>query len=139
MSDETYYVDQWLYQTLASDATLTGLVGTRFFSDEATSEGFPYVMWTFLSGVDVFGQGPFRIMLNCLYTVKIVGKTRSYGDVKPGADRIDTLINAKGGDTLAGDHIFSCVREEAFRQSELSSGVSYRHLGGIYRILVQKG
>lgn len=134
---ETYSVDQWLYQNLASDATLTAVVGTRFHADEAASV-FPYIQWTYISGTEVQGHSANTIFVNCLYLVKAVGKTRAYGDLIPLANRIHTLLHRKASDTLAGDHILSCVREETYRLAELESGVSYRHLGGIYRILVQK-
>lgn len=140
MSNETYFADQWLYMTLAGDATLTGMVGTRFYSDEVPPETvFPFVQWTLLSSVDVRGQASNRIMVNALYIVKAVGQTRSYGDLMAPSNRIDELLQGKGGDTLAGDHVYSCCREGPFRQAEFTSGKSYRHLGGEYRILVQKG
>lgn len=140
MSEETFYADQWLYSTLAADATLTAAVSTRFYADEAPDKAaFPFVQWNLLSSVDVRGQGPNSIMLNCLYLVKAVGKTRSYGDLLPITKRVRELIDGKGGDTLAGDHIFSCSREEGFRLPEYLNGVSYRHLGAVYRIFVQEG
>lgn len=140
MSNETYFADQWLYMSLAGDATLTGIVSTRFFADEVPPETvFPYVQWTLLSAVDVRGQASNRIFVNALYIIRAVGQTRSYGDLMPASNRIDDLLQSKGGDTLAGDHVYSCCREEPFRQAEFTSGKSYRHLGGIYRILVQKG
>src|SRR5215207_915380 len=143
MSDvvnETYLADQWLYENLLADATLVGLIGSRFYADEAPASAvYPYVMWNLISATDVRGQGTFRIMVNCLYLVKVVGKATSYGALMPASDRIHAAIDAKGGDTIAGDHVFSCVREEPYRLSVSSSGVSYRHLGGIFRIHVQKG
>ncbi len=140
MANETYLADQWLYQTLASDATLIGIVGTRFYADEVPPETiFPFVQWTLLSAVDVRGQASNRIMVNALYIVKGVGQTTSYGSLMPTANRLDDLLQGIGGDTLAGDHVYSCTREEPFRQAEYVSGKSYRHLGGVYRILVQKG
>lgn len=136
---EPFIVDQWLYQNLASDATLISSVGTRFYADEAPSDAFPYVQWTYLSGREVQGHNANTIFINTLYLVKAVGKTRAYGSVDPLATRLNELLHKKGSDTVAGDHIFSCVREETYRLAETESGVSYRHLGGIYRILVQKG
>jgi hypothetical protein len=140
MSEETYYADQWLYQTLASDATLIGLVSDRFYSDLAPdTAAFPFIQWNLLSSVDVRGQGPFRWFLNCLYLVKAVGKVTGYGSLVPIVRQIGIKIDGKGGNTLAGDMVHSCTREEGYRQPEYLNGVSYRHLGAVYRILVQKG
>ena len=140
MRNESYLADQWLYETLIGDVSLSAIVGTRVYSDEAPPNAiFPYLQWNLISAVDIKGQSTFRIMANCLYVVKLVGKSTTYGSLMPASDRMHTLIDGKGGDTVAGDHVYSCSREEPYRLTEYVSGVSYRHLGGVFRIFVQKG
>lgn len=133
--DTTIGIDEWLYSTLSADSVITTAVGTRLYTDEAPAEtAFPYVQWQLQSANDVrTGVGPFTILVNALYLVKVVNRIQSYKAIQTVANRINTILHGAGGTTLS-TNIYSCVREEAWRDSEFISGVNYRSLGGIYRI-----
>lgn len=135
---ETLYVDQWLYTTFTGNAPLNTAVGGRFYADLVPENTeYPVVTFTLAGAHDVQGQGTFRIMTNTTFQVKVIGQTRSYWDIRPIYRMIDDLIHGKGADT-SNAHIFACSRYEEFRMAEFTSGRDYRHLGGLYEVLVQR-
>lgn len=138
--DETTRVDQWLRTTLAADATLTSLVSTRIYSERAPqSATFPFVLFQFQGGSDVMGAGATRIMLDGVWVVRGVVKGNSFNQdsLKSIADRIDILLHRSSGGVADGTTVFTSTREAPFRLAEDRDGVSYRHLGGRFRILAQ--
>lgn len=139
MADETTRADEWLHGVL-SDATLTAAATGGVFADVAPEgTAFPYVVHNFQGGHDVRGAGPTRIMVSGLWLVQGVDATQSYmGTLRTIADRIDALLQAASGAAGSDGVVFSCVREQPFRMPEvLEGGKQIRHLGGLYRILVQ--
>lgn len=141
MADESLAIDEWLYRTLTADPTLTGIVGTRVYNEQAPpSSTFPLVVFQMQAATDVRGNGQTRIMVTSLYVVRGIVQDASYNDTsKTMAERIDALLQASAGGTVDNGRavVFTSHREQNFRLSEVESGKSYRHLGGIYRILAQ--
>lgn len=139
MADETTRADEWLHGVLA-DATLAALLTGGIHADVAPQgTRFPYGLHQFQGGADVRGNGPDRIMISGLWLVKAVAETESYiGVLCDAADRIDELLQATSGPGGSDGEVFSSVREQPFRMPEvLEGGTQVRHLGGIYRLLVQ--
>lgn len=136
---ENTLVETWLYGKLSGDATLTAKVGARIYSYVApTTATTPYVVFSAQSpGFDVMGVGTARVMLNCLYQVKVVVQDASFNTAKDAADRIDELLHGATG-TPSGGEVLGCVREGPLAYAEISDGIEYRHLGGLYRIWVQE-
>lgn len=136
---ETTLVESWLYSRLSGDATLVSKVGTRIYAYVAPATAdTPFVVFTAQSpGFDVMGVGTARVMLNCLYQVKVVVQDGSFNGAKDAADRIDALLHGATG-TPAGGQVLGCVREGPLAYAEVSDGIEYRHLGGLYRIWVQE-
>lgn len=134
---ETARVDRWLYERLAGDATLSGLVGGRIYAFVAPQgTAFPFVVFAHQGGHDVLGVGPARVMVSLLYQVKAVGQTAAVADLQPVADRIDALLHGASGAVPDGT-ILACVREQAIEEAEVDDGVQYRHVGGLYRLIAQ--
>ncbi len=134
---ETTIVDAWLDQVLSGDATLAALATGGMWdtlADQATA--FPYVVWQLQAGHDVRGVGPARIMVNGLWLVRGVDRSPSQTIVKPIAGRIDALLHAASG-SVSGGLVIGCVREEPYKFLEVTDGVLYWHLGGMYRIWAQ--
>lgn len=137
MSNEVVYVDKWLYGVLSGDATLTGLVGARIHAYQAPEgTAFPFVLYSFQGGADVAVVGGIRIFNRGVYQVKAVGKGDTMGALQSIADRIDTLLQGASG-SVTGGIILACVREQPLAYAEIDNRIQYRHLGGLYRILVQ--
>jgi len=49
---------------------------------------------------------------------------------------VDAVLHGASGTATDGT-VIACVRERAFEMVEMTDGVQYRHLGGIYRVLAQ--
>jgi len=125
-----------MYGVLAGDATLHALVADRIYSEVAPADAtFPVVVFQWMSGHDVRGVGPTRIMDDLLYLVKAIGQTKAFTDIETIANRVDVLLHAQSGAPTGGT-VYGCVREEPFKLAEDDEGISYRHLGGSYRLWV---
>lgn len=142
MAIENAYAAQWLYETLDGDATLMGLLGSgeRIHEQPAAQESaFPFVTFQLQSDVDIMtADTRNRIMSDQLWLVRATDATASFATLKTIANRIDVLLQNANG-SADGATVFHCSREESFRLTEIDNGKQYRHLGGIYRIIIQKG
>jgi len=135
---ESARVEQWLYELLAGDQTLAGLVSGRIYGYLAPpGAALPLVIYSYQSGHDVRGVGPTRVMAEATYQVKAVDRGPSFANVKAIADRLDSLLQGASGDVVDGQ-VLMCVRENQVAYVEVDSGIQYRHLGGLYRIVAQE-
>lgn len=134
---ESVRVEQWLYATLTSDATLAVAVGTRCYGYIAPAAAqFPLLLFAMQDGSDVMGVGTVRVMFQGIFQVKVVGATNSFATLKPLADRIDAVLHGATG-SVADGAILACTREQPLAYVDLSGETQYRHLGGLYRIIAQ--
>ncbi len=137
---ETVRTEAWLYGLLTADSELTTLVDSRVYSGAAPQGAtLPYVIISHQSGRDVLGVGTTRIMSHLTYLVKAVGQCQSYVTLEPIADAIDKTLHGASGEVAglngAGAELLACTRTMTVAYAELDSGVQYRHLGGLYRIV----
>lgn len=112
----------------------------RVWSDVAPQNvPFPYIITGQQSAVDVVATGPYRVMVSCLYLVKAITGGQYYSAaIQQIANQIDALLQATKADSVpGGGRIISCVRQRPFRLPEITNGIQYRHLGGIYEINTQ--
>lgn len=141
--------ERWLYSTLAGDSALVGFLPTdpddgapAIYEAPGPQPGvWPRVTYFFASGQDtrVIGVGP-RILTELQFQVKVIGKTASILDLEAIADRVDALLDGvTGGPTTGGGHVASSTRTSGFVYPEVTDGVSFRHLGGIYRLVLLQG
>ncbi len=139
MTSEPNIAANWIYSTLAADATLAGLVGTRIYEDVRpnTVTAFPYIVFQLQSpGNDLLGVGPRRVWSELLYVVRGIAQGTLYtGNLTLIANRIDALLHGKQA-AVTGGYI-RCWRERPFRRAERTDERDYRHLGGEYRINTQ--
>lgn len=134
---ETTLVDAWLYTKLSSDATITSLVAARIYGYTAPpTPTFPYIIFNHQGSADVSAVGGYRIFNSGVYQVKAVAQSTSAATAKTIADRIDTLLQRAYG-TVTGGYVLGCVREQPLVYVEITNGIQYRNLGGLYRIYVQ--
>jgi len=130
-------VETWLYSVLSDDITLTGLVGSRIYGYVAPRTAtYPLVIYQYQGGRDVAGVGATRILTNGVWLVKGVDHETSLTTLKAIEGRIDALLHKASG-SVADGQVLACVREEPFSLVEVIDGEQYRHLGGMYRVLVQ--
>lgn len=144
MASETLGIDEWLIATLTGDATLTGLVGARVFTEEAPiGTTFPCVVIRTISTDDQMGAGQNRIMVTEQRLVEGIHQARDFGGLRAIADRIDALLHLKpaAGSVIAGSWsgvtILSSTRLRPSRFIEDIDGRHYRRLGGIFQINAQ--
>jgi len=135
MGLESSAAAQFIYTKLAADSALTAIVGSRIYDQEAPQNAtYPYVVFSFLSGVDLPVAGGGRLWSNMLFLVEAVGHVSSFGgNLGTAAARIDAVLQASNGSVTDGT-ISACVREENFRMVEELAGEQYRRIGGRYRI-----
>lgn len=134
---EVTRVDQWLYETLSGDPTLSALVGGRIYSYLAPpTAALPFVLFAHQAGRDVRIVGGRRVLVDMVYQVKAVGSGGSFQPLKSIADRLDALLQGASGSVVDGV-VYMCVREQPLAYVEVEKGVEYRHLGGFWRIIAQ--
>ena len=136
---ETIRAERWLYDRLKNDATLSGLVGSRVYGYLAPAETVtPFVVFEYQEGIDETGMSATRLYAALNYSVKVVGQTTSFAALEQIADQIDALLHGQSGPIIGGGSVMECIRQSAVSMVEIGDGgEQYRHLGGVYRILVQ--
>jgi hypothetical protein len=129
---EIEFVERWLYTTLADDTTFAG---TGIYSTVAPPTAtYPLIVFAALGTDDVLGAGAERIFVRGEWKVVAVGRTNSYQSLVSLANRIDTLLHRATFSSSSGN-VYACVRIAPFSLTEQGEqGVTYRQLGGIYRI-----
>lgn len=132
-------VEPWLYATLSGDSTLAGLVAAVSGTLSATPLPLPFVSFAMQSSLDVTGFSGDRISTDDLYQVKATGLGSSWDEVRPIARRIDALLHRPNMVVGVAGGSLSCIRERTLQYPEVSDGLEYRHLGGIYRIRASAG
>lgn len=134
-------VAQWIYTRLTSDATIVGIVGTRVYRDFAPQGAqFPCIVFQVQSSSDLNTAGVNRIFTTHTIIVKAIGKGASYGgDLATLALRADALLhNVNSGVTVGGTSGYCWAwRTRPFNLAEVSDGVQYRHIGGVYQAHAQ--
>lgn len=137
---------EWIYTRLAGTSAVTAIVGSgsaaRIYADVAPpGAAWPFVIFQHQGSVDVTGQNPgTRVLVSSLWTIKAVGRGESYAALATLADAIDTAMQGAAG-TADDATIYSCVREQPIQFAELDDsttpGEQWRHLGALWRVLVQ--
>jgi len=139
MSADVTRIDQWIYSTLSSNATLNTLVGGRIYGDMAPQGAtFPLILFSFLGGADKVLTFRSRFT-NAIYLIRAVGRGSSFNSVEEVADGIDTLLSQipDNGIVVRDIRIASCTREQPHQRKDMESGVPTVYLGGFYRIRYQ--
>jgi hypothetical protein len=125
---------KWLYETL----TTTPISGVGTVSEHPAPQGSPRpaITYQLQAPDDLTVVGEARIWAEFLMLVTVSDQTESTYSLKAIADEIDARLH--GGSGTADDAaIISSLRVSAFHADELSDGVPYRRLGGLYSLLVQ--
>ncbi len=127
---------EWLYATLHGDSALMAAVSGIYEHPAPQGSTYPVVTFQQQAEVDVEVIDANRVWAEFTILVRVIGQTASTASLKAAADRLDALLHRVSGVT-ADSQVISCVRTEVFHLAEEVNGVSYRHLGGLYSLLVQ--
>lgn len=136
---ESLVLMNWIRATLAADATIAGLVGTRIYEGVAPQPAtFPLILVTVFDNPDLRGVGAARIVGVHEALVRAADKSTTYaGTLQTLAERIDALLHGKEGATSPSGRVVACSRLAPASMVEVADGVTYRYLGGRYRGLTQ--
>lgn len=142
---ETIVTDQWFktvlgYEMNVVDTVLADHVTGVYDGLAPAGASYPFVVWDVASpATDVVGIGTpsARIMSDALYQVRVTTKSDEWtADQIAAVRRIDAILNGAQA-TVTDGLVLGCVRTEQYRFIEQHEGRQIRHLGGIYRVLVQ--
>jgi hypothetical protein len=135
-------LEQWLYETLLADNGASGvatLVANRIFVDEAPQGAvYPFVLISAQAdGRDVVSIGPHRVMVDCLYWIRVVGQGASKKALQTIYSRLDSLLQAAGGVTSYIRILMVNRESQPAIPPATVNGLRYVQLGGVYRAYVQ--
>jgi hypothetical protein len=137
VSAELARVEQWMYSVLSGDPTISGIVGTRIYADEAPQEAaFPLVIFAHIGNIDILRGGAGSHVSKVIYLVRAVDKSSSIqGNLKTVADRFDPLLLV--GNTTVGDVKLSTQHDQHHVRRDSEFGVPMVYLGSYYLVFTQ--
>ena len=137
--------EQWIYQTLSGDGTLSALVGGRIYStvapqtaDPNPADAYPMVVFASLTSADVQEFGPLRTMAQALYDISAYDAVPSIVGLDAIMARVDALLQGKQAVT-AGGYVLGCRRERTRFTGDPDAGIAYRRSAAVYRIYIEEG
>jgi len=153
---EPWAADQFIYGILSQDATLMNLLSTAYqshtiepglvpsenvpeiYSDTVPPDvTYPYVVFQMHTPIgDVEIENNIIVMSVMDYLVRVVDRSQSYSAIAPIYGQIHSLLHKATG-TVADGVVFNCYRIRPYKMPEIDDAISYRHMGGIYRVQVQ--
>lgn len=152
MPDEIFASEDFIRVTLAADTALrTAFLPFIAPADQAAfvlasrvhigsaPQGavFPLIKIQFVSApVDTRQSSIIRIFARPMFLVTAVLDKRSYKDIRPIVDRLDTLLHGAKGSGLGGT-VLTLYREIPFQRAVVEGGVTHSESGGYYRAVTQ--
>jgi len=135
---ELIRIEQWIYQTLAADPTIAGIVGARIYADIAPQDAvFPMILFAHIGNVDVIRSGNNGRMAKSIFLVRVVGKGTSVGgSLKAVADRFDPLL-LQENITVDGVRIAYVQHDQHAIRKDSENGVPMSYVGSYYLIFSQ--
>ena len=131
--------ERFIFSILSADTTITSLVGNRIYNQKAPNLAvYPFILYSHqAAAADVLGMGAKRWLSPLSYLIEGVDRSQDYIGLYPIALRIDQLIDDLGQyDVPGGGRILLSTRVRPFKMDRDLNSVSYRYLGGMYRIEV---
>lgn len=125
MANEIAAAENFIYDALS------GLLSGRVYSGIGKAEYPQIIIQVQSPGSDLIVVGGNRVWSDPLFLVKAVDKSKTWGSIATTADAIDAALHNTSGGVVAW-----CKRESPFSLIEVTDGVQYRHLGGLYRLRV---
>ncbi|OLD63738.1 MAG: hypothetical protein AUF65_01135 [Chloroflexi bacterium 13_1_20CM_50_12] len=106
---------------------------------------FPCTITAFQSGIDVIYANAKRAFIDALYQIKATGPTDpGFGSSQAVFDLAAAIDDAFGGDQglkhipVPGGYVLSAYRQAPLAFDDDTAGIQYAHIGGLYRIRIQK-
>lgn len=89
------------------------------------------------SNTDINTMNAVRVFSSILLLIKAVSKSSDFDNIVMAANRIDALFQNQKNIALSPGYMLSSYREQEVSYEEMSLGMQYSHLGGLYRVLLQ--
>jgi hypothetical protein len=132
---ESLTVVGWIHQTLTADAALTGVgVYDTVAPADAT---FPLIIVAEAGDIaDTNVLPATRVLTTGTWQVRVAVEGMSWAPAAALVQRIDELLQS-GTATLQNGTVLGCSRVAPLKYAEEANGRQYRHLGGLYRVVVR--
>jgi hypothetical protein len=138
--NETTAVNKFLYEQITADPTLQGLVGDRVYMDiPPPQSSFPLIIVGFLASTPLHKNGGGILLHRLIYSVQAVGAGDSYAPLSAIAGALDTCLVQSYCLSQDGYTFENISKQSALQYTETVDDRHFKHLGGIYAILVQVG
>ena len=136
---EILVASEFIYQKLTSDSIIASLVGNRVYYGQGGSESsFPFILYyVYIPREDVVTVSGIRIMAEMDFVVKAITNETSIKTISDIDERVDQILHRASG-TVSNGVVESCVRVNPFAYNESSDGITYRHVGGVYRMQIRR-
>lgn len=138
---EIQQAKKWLYDALHGNSDIAAAVSTRIYDgyvpEPPASRVFPYILFDFISGIDVDALGVSRLATKPLFQVRVVGEGRPTTTTRLVDKRIDDVLGVATYQA-SGDFYFTAWREQPVDRHEFepSTGKHYHNLGGLFRLFI---
>lgn len=138
MAADLARVEQWLYTTLAADSTITSVVGTRIYADQAPQgAALPLVIFSHIGNVDTVRSLGNGRLSKVIYLVRVVGAGSSTsGSLKTVADRFDPQLLVQNI-VVDGVRIAYVQHDQHHIRKDSENGIPLSYLGSYYLIFCQ--
>lgn len=128
----------WIAATVAADSTITTLAGYGGLWENLAplTVTSPYLIAQLMSSTDVLTANGHRVMSNQLWQLKGIAPASDYAALQTIAIRLDALfgdVRQAGNATVT---VSSSTREQEVNYSENVGTIQWRHVGGMYRLVV---
>lgn len=134
---------RWLESALQGDTALVATLGdpTRGTNADRVTDDVPLpaVMYAFMGGSYTTVIGAVELYLSGLWQVKVLVEEDGLDVSGPVARRIQEILHGRNAEPIGGGFgvLHSCTRESPLSLLETDeTGRTFRHLGGLYRLLV---
>ena len=131
---ESQIAAAYLHQTIA-DAIDPAV---KVYRDLAPKEAeYPFVVFGLQASSDQPLFGDAERVSDLVFRVVVSDRSRTRDAIAAIADEIDLALE-KAGTSGSGFTILSVIRESSVEMTEASSGATFVHHGGVYRVRVQE-
>lgn len=132
-----------LYGRLAGDTTLNNLLGTPptgysksiYYQEAPAGAAFPFVVLNKQSGVPTEAFGDPDALDTDIWLVKAIDKDSTADDAEAIQSRLQALLN-DATLSISGATLLYLRRQSDVEYSETVAGVTYRHAGSLYRLVI---
>jgi hypothetical protein len=132
-----------IYGKLSGDTTLNNLLGTPpsgysksiYHQQAPAGAQFPYIIFSKQSGVPTDTFGTPGALDTDVWLVKAIDRDTKADDAEAASERCRALLN-DASLSISGSTLLYLRRESDVEYPEVSEGVTYAHVGSLYRLIV---